>query len=58
MFANFQIAVEDQAIDRVHRLGQTRPVEVLRFVIKVNYNAQIRNQLLIFVSRGLLKKRL
>eukprot|EP00026_Physarum_polycephalum_P000850 Phypoly_transcript_00851.p1 GENE.Phypoly_transcript_00851~~Phypoly_transcript_00851.p1 ORF type:complete len:1234 (+),score=266.85 Phypoly_transcript_00851:200-3901(+) len=27
-------AVEDQAIDRVHRLGQTRPVEVIRFVIK------------------------
>ena len=28
-------ATEDQAIDRVHRIGQTRPVVVRRFVIKV-----------------------
>ncbi|KAI8910476.1 SNF2 family N-terminal domain-containing protein [Gorgonomyces haynaldii] len=27
-------AVESQAIDRVHRLGQTRPVEAIRFIIK------------------------
>jgi DNA repair protein RAD5 len=27
-------ATEDQAIDRVHRLGQTRPVVVTRFIIK------------------------
>lgn len=27
-------ATEDQAIDRVHRLGQTRPVLVTRFIIK------------------------
>ncbi len=27
-------SVEDQAIDRVYRLGQTRPVEVIRFIAK------------------------
>lgn len=27
-------ATEDQAIDRVHRLGQTRSVEVARLVLK------------------------
>jgi len=27
-------AAEEQAIDRVHRIGQTRPVVVTRFVIK------------------------
>jgi len=27
-------ATEDQAIDRVHRLGQCRPVHVVRFIIK------------------------
>jgi len=28
-------ATEDQAVDRVHRLGQTRPVTVVRFVVEV-----------------------
>jgi len=27
-------AVEDQAIDRVHRLGQTKPVQVTKYVMK------------------------
>lgn len=26
-------AVEEQAIERVHRIGQTRPVEIVRFII-------------------------
>ena len=28
-------ATEDQAVDRVHRLGQTRAVTVVRFVVEV-----------------------
>ncbi|PRP86023.1 SNF2 superfamily RAD5 protein [Planoprotostelium fungivorum] len=34
-------ASEDQAIDRVHRLGQTRPVHVTRFIIKDSIEERI-----------------
>ena len=34
-------ATEDQAIDRVHRLGQTRPVTVSRFVIQNSVEERI-----------------
>eukprot|EP01114_Cavostelium_apophysatum_P016220 TRINITY_DN4560_c0_g1_i4.p1 TRINITY_DN4560_c0_g1~~TRINITY_DN4560_c0_g1_i4.p1 ORF type:complete len:1288 (+),score=328.28 TRINITY_DN4560_c0_g1_i4:201-3866(+) len=34
-------ATEDQAIDRVHRLGQTRPVHVTRFIIKDSIEERI-----------------
>jgi DNA repair protein RAD5 len=30
----WSFAVEAQAIDRVHRMGQTQPVEVVRFVVE------------------------
>jgi SNF2 family DNA or RNA helicase len=30
----WNVATEDQAMDRVHRIGQTRPVKVVRFVMK------------------------
>lgn len=29
-------SMEDQAIDRVHRLGQVRPVKVFQIIIQVN----------------------
>lgn len=31
-------AVESQAVDRIHRLGQTKPVDVVRFIIKVTHS--------------------
>lgn len=39
-------AVEQQAVDRVHRLGQTRPVTTIRFIIKnsVEENMQKRQK--------------
>lgn len=36
-------AVEDQASDRVHRIGQTRPVTVYRLVVKNSIEEQIVN---------------
>ena len=32
--ANILSSVEAQAIDRVHRMGQTQKVEVVRFIVK------------------------
>ncbi|KKA27668.1 hypothetical protein TD95_001242 [Thielaviopsis punctulata] len=34
MFVGWAPAIEEQAIDRIHRLGQTRPTTVYRLVIK------------------------
>lgn len=34
-------AIENQAIDRVHRLGQTKPVFVTRFIIKKTIERRI-----------------
>ena len=34
-------AVDFQAIDRVHRLGQTKPVSVLRFLVKDSIDEKI-----------------
>jgi SNF2 family DNA or RNA helicase len=28
-------ATEDQAVDRVHRLGQKKNVEIIRFIVQV-----------------------
>eukprot|EP00123_Amoebidium_parasiticum_P011410 comp20695_c0_seq1/m.26967 comp20695_c0_seq1/g.26967 ORF comp20695_c0_seq1/g.26967 comp20695_c0_seq1/m.26967 type:complete len:646 (-) comp20695_c0_seq1:110-2047(-) len=38
----WNVAAEDQAIDRVHRLGQTRPVTVARFVATATIEERIR----------------
>ncbi|KAG0230048.1 hypothetical protein BGW41_002636 [Actinomortierella wolfii] len=34
-------SVESQAIDRIHRLGQTKPVDVIRFIIKDSIEGNI-----------------
>jgi len=34
-------AMEDQAMDRIHRIGQTRSVRVLRFVVKDSIEERI-----------------
>ena len=39
----FVSIVEEQAIDRVHRIGQTKPVSVTRFVIKNTVEEKMLN---------------
>lgn len=34
-------AQEDQAVDRIHRLGQTRPVEIVRFIARGSLEERI-----------------
>jgi len=34
-------AIEEQAIDRVHRLGQTKPVQITRFIVKGSIEERI-----------------
>lgn len=34
-------AVEDQAADRVHRIGQTRPVTIHRYICKATLEARM-----------------
>jgi hypothetical protein len=39
----FSLAVEFQAIDRVHRIGQTRPVHIYRFVMENSLEQRMHN---------------
>lgn len=45
-------AVEEQAIDRIHRIGQTRPVTVKRFVMKDTCEERILTARRTLVSEG------
>lgn len=33
--------IERQALDRVHRLGQTKPVKTIRYIIKSSFDESI-----------------
>lgn len=33
--------MESQAVDRIHRLGQTKPVDIIRFIIKDSIEERI-----------------
>lgn len=44
-------AVEDQAIQRVHRIGQTRTVRVYRFVVQDTIEEQIGNICTCYICR-------
>ena len=44
---------EDQAVDRAHRIGQTRPVTVSRFTVKDTVEDRILSLQVIFVTDAL-----
>ena len=37
----WNVAAENQAMDRVHRIGQKRPVRVMRFLVKDSIEERI-----------------
>jgi SNF2 family DNA or RNA helicase len=39
----WNVAVENQAMDRVHRIGQTRPVRAIRFIMKDSIEQRLVN---------------
>lgn len=41
MEPQFNPAAEAQAIDRIHRLGQTRPVTTVRFIMSNSFEGKI-----------------
>lgn len=43
MEPSFNPALEAQAIGRVHRLGQKRPVEIVRFIVKNSFEERMVN---------------
>lgn len=45
MEPHFNPAIEAQAIGRVHRMGQKRPVEITRFIMKNSVEARMRTML-------------
>lgn len=51
-------SVENQAVDRIHRLGQKRPIEVTRFVIENSIESRIvqlqEKKMLLFQSMHLI----
>jgi SNF2 family DNA or RNA helicase len=46
-------SAEDQAVDRAHRIGQTRPVSVSRLTIKDTVEDRILSLQVIFVTDAL-----
>jgi SWI/SNF-related matrix-associated actin-dependent regulator of chromatin subfamily A3 len=43
MNAGWAPAIEDQAVDRVHRLGQTRPTTVWRLIMEDTVEERVLN---------------
>ena len=42
--SDFNPEIDRQAIDRAHRIGQTRPVTVLRLVAEVHFRDDMAHQ--------------